>query len=125
MKRFGPTARGFAIILVVAALITASGTAGAVGLSLVLLILRIAFIVVIAIVLFRLWRRHREEIGTWPARSRVVFYGAAALALVDILAASFTPFPAGGLEALVFFFVIAACLFAMWRVWRDEHTYAY
>jgi hypothetical protein len=28
-------------------------------------------------------------------------------------------------EALVFFFVLAASGFSMWRVWRDEHTYGY
>ena len=33
--------------------------------------------------------------------------------------------PATGLEALIFFAVLAACVFAMWRVWRDEHTYGY
>ncbi len=29
------------------------------------------------------------------------------------------------LEALVFFFVLVACGFALWRVWRGEHTYGY
>ena len=124
-REWNPTVRGFAIIVLVAALITASGTAGALGLSILFLVLRIAFIVVIAIVLFRLWRRNREEISTWSRRARAVFYGAAALALVDVVGA-FTPYwPRGALEAFVFFFVLAASIFAMWRVWRDEHTYGY
>ncbi len=126
-RSWNPTLRGALIIVVVAALITASGAAGALGLSLVFLILRIAFIVVVAIVLFRLWRANRERIAEWQSRSRVVFYGAAALALVNVVA-SFAPFvawPATGLEALVFFGVLVACAYAMWRVWRDEHTYAY
>ena len=123
--RFGPTARGFAIIIGVAVLITASGAAGDIGLGIVFLVLQIAFIVAISIVLFRLWRRNREEIATWPLRARGVFYGAAALAFVDVLAALFTPWPGRGLEALVFFFVLAACIFAMWRVWRDQHSYAF
>ena len=122
--RTNGTLRGFLIILVVAAAITASGTAGDVGIGLVFLILRIAFLVVITIVLFRLWRSNREEIGVWPARARVVFYGAAALAFVNLGAAVLTPWwPTGGLEALVFFFVLAASAFAMWRVWQDEHSY--
>lgn len=123
-RRMNPTVRGFALIVLVAAIITAFQLELALGV--VFLILRIAFIVVISLVLFRLWRRNREEIGTWPGRSRIVFYGAALLALVDVGAALLSPWwPRGGLEALVFFFVLAASLFAMWRVWRDEHTYGY
>ena len=126
-RRWNPTVRGFAILVLVAAAITASGTAGDLGLGIVFLILRIAFIVVIAIVLFRLWRQNREQIGMWPGRARAVFYGAAALAIVNV-AAAFVPgvaWPTGGLEALVFFAVLAACAYAMWRVWRQEHTYGY
>jgi hypothetical protein len=124
--RTNGTLRGFLIILAVAVAITAAGQAGAIGLNLVFLILRIAFIVVISIVLFRLWRANREQISTWPLRSRIVFYGAAALALVNLVAAFLVlAYPQGGLEALVFFFVLAACGFAMWRVWQDEHTYGY
>ncbi len=123
--RTNGTLRGFLIIVAVAAAITASGLAGAVGLGLVLYALRIAFIVVIGLALFGLWRRNREEISTWPLRPRVVLYGAALIALVNVLAAFVLPglWPRGGLEALVFFFVLAACAFAMWRVWRDQHSY--
>jgi tellurite resistance protein TehA-like permease len=126
-RSWNPTVRGFAIIVLVAAAITATGTAGALGLGIVFLVLRIVFVVVIAIVLFRLWRANRERIAEWQARSRLVFYGAAALALVNVIAsvAPFVPWPTTGPESLVFFGVLAACAYAMWRVWRDEHTYAY
>jgi hypothetical protein len=122
--RTNATLRGFLIIVAVAAAITATGRAGALGVGLVFLVLRIVFIVVIAIALFALWRRNREDISTWPLKSRAVFYGAALLALVDVAAAFLWPaWPRGGLEALVFFFVLAACGFTMWRVWQDQHTY--
>ncbi len=122
--RTNGTLRGFLLIVAVAALITATGQAGAVGLGIVFLVLRIVFIAVIAFVLFRVWRRNREEIGTWPLRSRVVLYGAGLVALVNVGAAFLWPaWPEGGLEALVFFVVLAACAFAMWRVWQDQHTY--
>lgn len=123
--RTNGTLRGFLIVIALAAAITATGQAGAIGLGLVFVVLRIAFIVVIAIFVYRLWRSNREDIGTWPGRARAVFYGGALLALVN-LAATLLPFwPSGGLEALVFFFVLAASAFAMWRVWHDQHTYAY
>jgi tellurite resistance protein TehA-like permease len=125
-RNWNASVRGLAIIVLVAAAITASGTAGDLGLGIVFLVLRIAFVIVVAIVVFRLWRANRERIAEWPRRSQLVFYGAAALALVDLVA-SFAPigWPGNGLESLVFFGVLAACAYAMWRVWRDEHTYAY
>jgi hypothetical protein len=123
--RTNGTLRGFLIIVAVAAALTAAGTAGAVTLAVVFLVLQIAFIVVIAIVLLRLWRRNREEIATWPLRVRVVFYGGAALALVNLVASFLLPWPSGGLEALVFFLVLGVSVFAMWRAWRDQHTYGY
>jgi hypothetical protein len=120
-----PTIRGFAIILVIAGVITALRLEDTV--AALFLVVRIAFIAAIAYFLFMLWRRRREEISTWSVRAQAVFYAAAVLALVN-LALAFVPgldYPATGLEALVFFAVLAACAFAMWRVWRDEHTYGY
>lgn len=120
-----PTIRGFAIILVIAGVITALRLEDTV--AALFLVVRIAFIVAIAYFLFTLWRRRREEISTWSVRARTVFYAAAILALVN-LALAFVPgldYPATGAEALIFFAVLAACAFAMWRIWRDEHTYGY
>jgi hypothetical protein len=123
--RTNGTLRGFLIVVAVAVALTAAGTAGDLTVAVVFLVLRIAFIVVIGIVLFGLWRRNREDIASWPLRVRIVFYGGAALALVNLVAAFLFPWPRGGLEALVFFLVLAACAFAMWRAWRDQHTYGY
>ncbi len=124
-RSWNPTVRGFVIIFLVAAGITASGTAGDLGVSLVFLVLRIAFVVVVALFVFTLWRRNREEISLWSRRSRAVFYGAAVLALVDLVASFTTSWPRTGLESLAFFGVLVACAYAMWRIWRQEHTYAF
>jgi len=121
--RINATVRGFAIILVVAGVVTALQLEDV--LAALFLIVRIAFVAAIAYVLFTLWRQRREEISTWSLRARVVLYGAAALSLVNVAAAFALDYPAGGLEALAFFAVLAACAFAMWRVWRDQHTYGY
>jgi quinol-cytochrome oxidoreductase complex cytochrome b subunit len=123
MRRISPTVRGFAIIVAIAVVITVLQLQ--ITLISLLLIARIAFFLAIAFFLFLLWRDRREEISMWMRRSRAVFYGAAALALVNLGALTVTTYPSGGLEALIFFFVFAACGFAMWRVWRDEHTYGY
>ena len=118
-----PTLRGFLIILVVAAGITALQLQ--VALDAVLIVLRVLFLIAIGFLLYTLWRNNRTELATWPRRALVVFYGAAIVAMVDIAAAFVTTFPDGGLEALVFFLVLAACAFAMIRVWRDQHWYGY
>jgi preprotein translocase subunit SecE len=118
-----PTVRGFLIIIAVAAGITALQLQ--VALDAVLIILRVLFLIAIGFVLYTLWRNNRTEIEVWPRRAQLVFYGAAVLAVVDVAAAFVTDFPNSGLEALVFFLVLAACAFAMIRVWRDQHSYGY
>ncbi len=123
MSRISPTVRGLAIIVLIAIVITVLQLQ--VTLMSLLLIARVAFFLALAFFLFLLWRDRREEIATWSTRSRAVFYGAVALALVDIGAAILFPWPQGVVEALIFFFVLAACAFAAWRVWRDEHSYGY
>jgi hypothetical protein len=118
-----PTLRGFGIIVLIAAVITAFQLQ--VGLEVVLAFLNILFLLAIAYVLFLLWRSRREEISMWSTRSRVVFYGAVALAIVNIVLWFATDWPEGGLQTLIFFFVLFAAGFSMWRVWREEHTYGY
>ena len=118
-----PSLRAFGILVLIAAVITALqlGT----GLVVILIFLQILFLLAIAYVLFVLWRRRREEIAMWSRRSRLVFYGGAALAMADV-GLAFTPwFPNTGLETIVFLAALAGGVFAMWRVWRDEHSYGY
>ena len=118
-----PTLRGFAIIVVLAAVITALQLQ--VGLEVVLAFLNVLFLLALAYVLFLLWRTRREEISMWSLRARVVFYGAAALAVANIALWFATDWPETSLQTLIFFFVLFAAGFAMWRVWREEHTYGY
>jgi hypothetical protein len=121
--RISDTVRGLAIVVVVAAIITALQLDDI--LSALFVVVQIAFILAIAWFLFRLWRERREEISMWSLRARLVFYGGAGLALVNIALAFALDYPSGGDEVLGFFFVLAASLFSMWRVWRDEHTYSF
>jgi hypothetical protein len=118
-----PSLRAFGILVLIAAVITALqlGT----GLVVILIFLQILFLLAIAYVLFMLWRRRREEIAMWSLRSRLVFYGGAALAMAAVGLALSPWFPNSGLETIVFLAALAGGLFAMWRVWRDEHTYGY
>jgi uncharacterized RDD family membrane protein YckC len=118
-----PSLRAFAILVLIAAVITALQVGA--GLRIIVYFLNVLFLLALVYVLFVLWSRRREEIAMWSLRSRVVFYGGAALAIATI-GFAFTPwFPNTGLETIVFLGAIAAGGFAMWRVWRDEHTYGY
>lgn len=123
MSRINPTVRGFAIILLIAVVITVLQLQ--VTLISLLLLARIAFFLAIAFFLFLLWRDRREEISTWGRRSQLVFYGAVGVALGTIGIAVLTPYPEGGLEVLALIFTLVGCGYALWRVWRSEHTYGY
>jgi len=118
--RIPPFLRGMLIIAAVALLIvvlnleTALSTAG--------LLVRVAVILAIALVAYLYWRDFgRREIGMWQARQQWVFYGAVALLVVDIGWWSFSSL--SGLNALVFFLVAGACVFAAVRTWREQRRY--
>jgi hypothetical protein len=114
-----PFIRNLLILAAVAALIvllnleTAVITAG--------LLLRIAFIIAIAVVAYFYWRDFgRREISTWPQRAAWVFYAAVALLIVDI-----GWWMLGGLAGrnlLVAVLVAAACAYAGFRTWRDQNN---
>src|SRR5256886_17260471 len=114
-----PTLRGFLLIGLVALIIVVLQLYQTlVALS---ILLQIAFLVAIAFFVYLVWRERRGEIGDWPTRPRTVFYGAALLIVADIGAYWYDR--PGGPDALAFLLVLGFCAFAMWRIWRDQHTY--
>ena len=117
-----PTVRGFLVIALIAVVIVALQLEKT--LTALFLLAQIAFFLAIAFFIYLLWRDRREEISMWPARSRVVFYGAALLMVVNVASRFFVPV-GSGLNLLVFLAVFVLAGFAMWRVWRDEHAYSY
>jgi hypothetical protein len=117
-----PTLRGFLIIALIAVVIVVLQLQTT--LAALFLLARIAFFLAIAYFVYLLWRDRREEISMWSARSRAVFYGSAVLLVVNVAARFFTPV-GNGWNLIVFLVVFVAGGFAMWRVWRDEHSYSY
>jgi len=90
-------------------------------LAALLFIARIVFVLAIAFFIYLMWRERREEIGAWPTRARVVFYGAAALAVADLGVNWY-----GGATRPCRCSPSSACSslwVAMWRTWRDQHTW--
>jgi hypothetical protein len=120
-SRMNPTLRGFLIIglIALAVVILNLGTA----LASLYVLARVAFLLALAFFFYLIWRERREDIAVWPTRAKVVLYAGAALIAFDILVFGF--WGAAGLGAVAFLLVIGLSAFAMWRVWRDQHTYGY
>jgi len=117
MRNISPFVRNLVILGLVALAIvilnqeTALATAGT--------LLRFAFFIAIAVVGYFFWRDFgRREIETWQSRRQWVFYGAIGLFVVD-LGFWFFGHPSGR-DALVFFLVAGACVYAAVRTWRDQ-----
>jgi hypothetical protein len=121
-RDMNPTLRGFLIIALIAVVIVVLQLEAT--LTALFLLAQIAFFLAIAYFVFLLWRDRREEISMWSARSRVVFYGSAVLLVVNVASRFFVSL-GGGWNLVVFLVVFVLAGFAMWRVWRDEHTYGY
>jgi hypothetical protein len=125
MKRFfsemNPFVRGMLVVALIAGIVVVLQLQ--LTLTALFLIASIIFPLAIAYFLFLMWRERRSDFEVWPARSKFAFYGGAALILAALLVAVFQG--ASGLDALACVFVIALSGFAMFRAWRDQHTYGY
>jgi hypothetical protein len=115
-----PLVRGLAGIAVLSAVIVALSLEESLVTARALL--SIAFFLAIAFFLFLLWRERRSDIDTWPDRARWTFYGAIVLAVADV--GVYLGVGANGPEAVAFVLVLAACAYAVFRVWRDQHRYS-
>ena len=118
-SRMNPTLRGFLIIALIAVVIVVLQLQAT--LAALLIIARVAFILAIAFFIYLIWRERREEISQWSARARIVFYGSALLAVADLALNWYAG--AHGLQILAFVGVLVLCGYAMYRTWRDQHTY--
>ncbi len=118
-SRINPFLRGLLILAAIAGVIVALRLEQT--LATLLWLARIAFLLAIVYFVYLVWRERREGIAMWPQRARAVFYGAAAVAVADV--GVYWYGGAVGYQVLAFVAVLALCGFAMWRTWRDQHTY--
>jgi small-conductance mechanosensitive channel len=114
-----PTLRGFLIIglialgVVVLNLYTAVVAIG--------MLLRIAFFLALAFFIYLVWRERRGEIESWSTRERLVFYGSALLIVGAIGLYFWHGWP--DYEQLGFIGVVGCAGYAMFRIWRNRHSY--
>lgn len=119
LQRINPTFRGLLILAAIAALIVVLRLENA--LAVLLIVARIAFLLAIAYFIYVVWRERREGISMWSQRAQWVFYGAAGVAVADV--AVYWYGGAVGFQVIAFVAVLVLCGLAMWRTWRDQHTY--
>lgn len=119
-SRLNPTLRGFLILAAIAGIVVVLQLETA--LAAIVVLARIAFLLAIAFFVFLMWRERRAEIGMWSLRARVVFYGAALLAVADLGVDWYGG--AHGLQVLAFVGVLVLAGVAMWRTWREQHTFS-
>jgi hypothetical protein len=118
-SRINPTLRGLLILAAIAGLIVVFQLEQT--LNALQIIARVAFLLAIAYFIFLVWREQREGISMWSGRAQTVFYGSAVLAVADV--GVYWYGGATGYQILAFVGVLGLCGFAMWRTWRDQHTY--
>jgi hypothetical protein len=117
--RINPTVRGLLILAAIAGLVVVFQLEA--WLAALLFIARIAFVLAIAYFVYITWREQRAGISMWSQRAQTVFYGAAFVAVADVGVYWFGG--AVGYQILAFVAVLVLCGLAMWRTWRDQHTY--
>jgi small-conductance mechanosensitive channel len=119
-SRINPFVRGLLILAAIAGVVVVLQLEQT--LAALAVLVRIAFVLAIAYFIFLVWREQREGISMWSQRAQLVFYGAAVVAVADV--GVYWYGGAVGYEILAFVAVLALCGVAMWRTWRDQHTYA-
>jgi len=119
-RDMNPFVRGLLIVAAIALVVVILQLQAT--LTALFLIAQIAFFLAIAFFIYLVWRERRTDIDLWPQRAKLAFYGAAVLIVVDV--GLFIIDRPSGRNALVFFVVLILCGFAMFRVWRDQHSYS-
>lgn len=87
-------------------------------LGVLLLVVRILILVGLGYFVYTLWRNNRSRLQWLNRRQKALFYGAGAL-LVLVVLGSFAPIGWNLLTALLFLVIVGACIFVMWRMWRE------
>ncbi|HWD64598.1 MAG TPA: hypothetical protein VG405_05450 [Solirubrobacteraceae bacterium] len=114
------SARNIAIVLLLAALVDVLPGGGPAAKTLIQLI-TLAFLGALAWVASRLYREHRMSLYALGDRRRAIVYAAAGVATLTFTASN--RLLQTGLGSVVWLLLLAACAFAVFRVFRSAREY--
>jgi hypothetical protein len=115
--------RNLLILAVIAAIITGTGQASARALSAVLIIANLALFGALLYFGYTIWRANRGTFDLMESRLRYALYGCSiALALVVLSAPLWVR---GFASSAVFFLLLGALGYAIWRLWQESRRYYY
>ncbi|MGZ4417373.1 MAG: hypothetical protein ACXVRV_04260 [Gaiellaceae bacterium] len=123
LRNMNPTLRGFLIIVAIVVVIMSFQLYTT--LTVVSGLVQIAFFLAIAFFAYMVWRDRKSDIEAWSDRSRRAFYAAIAVIVLN-LALFFSPYKIlhiSGIPGVAWLLVFPICVYAMVRIWRDEHRY--
>ncbi len=115
------TAARFGLIALIALVLTVLPGGGS-ALDVVLTLLTIAFFAAIAVLGYRLFMQHRDEIETLEQKQRVVLYGAVGLAFLTFTGTN-RLFGEGGAGVIVWLALLALCSYGVFWVWTQSQRY--
>jgi len=119
-NRIPPLVRGLGIIALIAIVVIVLSLEPVLGA--ISGILSIVFFLAIAFFLFLVWRERRGDLEAWQDRNLRIFYAAIILAVVAIGLWIGWGFGTGN-DVFALVLILAACVFAIVRIWRLEHRY--
>ena len=119
-----PLWRNLGIVALVAVALTAAGQGGSELTSFLFLVFRVLFLLALAGLALTVWRQNRGTFGLMPLRTRILLYGSVIgivlLVVTADLWASSSP-----LAALLFFAVLGALGYILYRCWQESRRYYY
>jgi hypothetical protein len=117
VRNINPFVRNLLILAVIALAVVVLNQE--VALSVVGSLVRVAFFIAIAVVVYFFWRDFgRREISIWPGRAQWVFYGSIALLVIDL--GVWFARPPSGRVALALIVAAAISVYAGVRTWLEQ-----
>ncbi len=113
--------RNAVIVLAMAGVIYALGSAGAFALSTLVTAIVLGFFAASAWALSRFYVEHRTGIESLGVRRRAILYGALGVAALAVTAVD--RFTASGLGTVIWLVLLGCCVYALYAVWRSTKQY--
>ncbi len=85
--------------------------------EILLIVVRIAILAALIYFVYRIWRNNRSRLSWLSRRQKLLFYGAGLIIVVVVVGSFLINWSL--FTALLFFAIIGACGYVMWRLWRE------